>query len=65
MIEEKEKKLTELLERQGISKKDYFFLAICIFIYSHYTYNNLYIILFNNISNTYTAIFIKYDFIFI
>jgi len=33
MIEEKEKKLTELLERQGISKKDYFFSWLFIYLF--------------------------------
>ena len=33
MIEEKEKKLTELLERQGISKKDYFFSWLFTYLF--------------------------------
>ena len=33
MIEEKEKKLTELLERQGISKKDYFFSWLFAYLF--------------------------------
>ena len=33
MIREKEKKLTELLERQGISKKSYFFSWLLIFLF--------------------------------